>query len=752
MPAKINPQQHTYLSRNAHRLIIIGLIVLGLALRIWFLSVNAIDPRFSTADDGDYYQRAMRLAITGAYIDDFWLIRPPLHVFFFAFLLRISILLGDLTMGLGLIRAVQIGLFLLTIPLGYDLARRLFNPRAGLIFAALLTVWFPLVELPIHTFSEPLFFVLFALHLWLLVCWRDARLRTLNTAKRTLFSASLLAAAGVTLGLAALTRAPALYAAVFVLFWLLLVSLEDGRQHRGVDTQQHNMGQRLGSLINQLWPDIRASWRMIIGRCLIFLGAMVLTIAPWTMRNYLVYERFIPVDTLGAANLWLDMQPDRREKIELLKTIPQADRQAFAVGELKQILGDNPLRLWHDAWPNFQHIWKAQFVEDFLLKPNFYTRPLRETWLLGMAGDLLWFSFTLVGLVALAAPAREGSFRWLLLGWLGYTILTVLLLHVEPRYLMPIWFILMLYAAWAFSRPSALIADLRRHRFNAALALLLMISFLTIFFSYRNYPTALARGMQREWYHLAGSRAYAAGDYAAAIAAYQHMVLLDPRSVDGRVDLARLLLARADYEAASQALGNTAANRAQVVRAAIARAQGDTTRATQLFKDAAQWEGEDIQALTLNWLTPPPTTHLTLGDGLDYGYIRGFSAGEQIAQPDAPPRSYRWLQGHGRIVLPLPHALSPESHVMLEMAGGQPEATSLQVQFDQCQGRMCRVTLPVSAGQWRSYVLPIPPALAGQTTLSLTLSAPTFIPAHINPDSNDMRPLSVMISTVGVEP
>jgi 4-amino-4-deoxy-L-arabinose transferase-like glycosyltransferase len=722
---RVSVAWHALLQRR-HALLIAGLMLLGLALRLWFLSVNALDPRFSMADDGDYYERAQRFAITGQYLDDFWLIRPPLHVFLFALLLRISIILGDLTMGLALIRAVQIGLFLLTIPVGYDLARRLFNRRAGLIFAALLTVWYPLIELPIHTFSEPLFFVLFMLHLWLLLRWRDAR------------HWRWLAGAGLALGLAALTRSPALYATTFVLGWLVLVTLVEP------DAKARNPTGVVRAWLARL-RDLRWLGRLA-RRWAVFLVAFVLVVGPWTFRNYLVYERFIPIDTLGPPNLWLDLLPNRRENIALLQTMPQADRQAFAVGELKRILSDDPLRLWQNAGPNFQHIWKAQFVEDFLFKSNFHTRPLRAVWPLGILGDLLWFGFTLCGLAALAAPLREGPFRLLLLGWLSYTVLTVLLLHVEPRYLMPIWLVLMLYAAWALSAPAAMLGMLRRNWISGGLALLLLAGFLTLFFSYRNYPEALARGVQREWHYLVGARAYAADNDVAAVAAFEQMVAADPRSIDGRVELARALLAQARYDEALAVLGDSAANRANVLRAAIARAQGNPDLAAAYFRDAARWEGEDLQELTLAWLSPPPTTYLNLGNDLDYGYLTGFSFGEQSELPNGDQLTYRWLQGQGRIALPLPEPLQPGSRVTLRMAGGG-ASTPLRLRFSDGTSTSVWVT----GGVWRGYRLVVPPALAGQQHLTLTLDAPQFIPALQDAADADLRPLSLMISAVQVE-
>ena len=50
------------LTRNR---ILLALVLIGLALRLWFVAVNVIDPRYSAADDGDYYQRALRFAATG---------------------------------------------------------------------------------------------------------------------------------------------------------------------------------------------------------------------------------------------------------------------------------------------------------------------------------------------------------------------------------------------------------------------------------------------------------------------------------------------------------------------------------------------------------------------------------------------------------------------------------------------------------------------------------------------------------------
>jgi hypothetical protein len=71
----------------------------------------------------------------------------------------------------------------------------------------------------------------------------------------------------------------------------------------------------------------------------------------------------------------------------------------------------------------------------------------------------------------------------------------------------------------------------------------------------------------------------------------------------------------------------------------------------------------------------------------------------------------------------------------------------LTVRFGDVQA----LTVPVSGAGWRVYRLAVPPELAGQEALSLTLEAPTFIPAHAYPDSVDTRPLSLMVSGVRVQ-
>jgi hypothetical protein len=148
-----------------------------------------------------------------------------------------------------------------------------------------------------------------------------------------------------------------------------------------------------------------------------------------------------------------------------------------------------------------------------------------------------------------------------------------------------------------------------------------------------------------------------------------------------------------------------------------------------------------VQRWALEWLRPPATRAVALGDGLDIGYIEGFSAGERDATT-----SFRWLEGDGRVVLPLDEPLPAGAVVELRLTAGRPEGVPLEVIVGDDPG----ASLQVAGGQWRVYRVPVPAELAGTRRLEVRLRAPTFVPAREQPGSGDARALSLMVSEVAV--
>lgn len=700
--SRVSPMTATYA-------ILALLVVAGIAVRLWFISVNPLDPRYSNADDGDYYRRALRFAVTGAYVDDAWLIRPPLHVFFFALWMRLALILGVPQLGLLFIQLAQTALAVGMILIGFALARRLFaSTRAGLLFAGFLALWYSLAEHTTVLFSEHLYLFCFLLHLWFLMRYdQGSRL-------------SDLALAGMALGAAALTRSPALYAVVFVVGWLIVRALTVGASG-GVSRWQ--------AATSTVKPS------------LIVVAACLAVIAPWTARNYLTYGHLIPVDTLGQINLWLDLDDmaRRNANIDTLQRMPQSERHIYALERAREILAADPLRPFRSMWDTFRHIWKAQFIEDYFVKRGFFTRPLRETAPLGLIGDLMWLVCTITGLAGLAGRAREGiHFRLFFLAWIGYSLLTVLIFHVEPRYLLPLWMMIALYGAGMLG------AQWNGVRWTPHLAVQVVVvaAFFWLLLTYRDYPAIIASGIARERAMITGMSAYRSGDYAAAERAFRAALTAQPHFVDAQVHLALALKAQGRYEEALAALQRKSSRRAELVFGALLREIGIPAQAAPILTYIETTAGEAIQQWALRWLRPPPVEILAVGNGLDMGYLTGFSPAEQNATG-----GFRWLEGRGMIVLPLEESLRDDAVIILSMTGGEAEATTpLTVRI----GNGATWTVPVVRGQWRRYHLLAPSGSVEERRIVIELRAPTFVPARLDPASNDARALSLRLSRVQV--
>ena len=702
--------------------LVILLMLVALALRVWYLSVNPLSPEYSNADDGDYYRRALRLAVTGQYVDDSWLIRPPFHVLVFAGLLRLAIELGGSpATGVRLIQFFHTGLGVLMVPLCLALGRRMWSWRAGLIFAAFWAVWFPFVELPGTLFSEPIFLFLFALHLWLLLRFDDGgRLRDM-------------ALAGLVLGMAALTRSPALYALAFAVPWLVW------RTWRPARPVSHAPARAA--------PDRRslpAAIRAAVPPFAVLAAATVLVVAPWTMRNWIVYHKVIPIDTLGPINLWLDLDAagERDRKIRALRAVPQADRQELAVREARKILAADPIRPLRPMWGTFRHIWKAQYVEDYFLKRSFFTRPLREAAPLGLLGDLLWLIVAFSGLAGFLHPSTDRPYKIMAGLWLVYSIVTVLIFHVEPRYLLPIWLLLGLYAAPVLAGAPGLWAALRRQPARGVLLGAALLALAGLFLSYRDYPAIVSRGLRREAAMWRGEAAYERGDYRAAEQSFRAALAVDPGFGDAEWSLALALGAQGRPAEGIDVVNPEGSRRSTLVSGLLRRAAGDEEGARRYLRSSEGRSGEDTQVWSMRMLWAEPRAALVLGDdGLDLGYIRGFGGAET-----AGDRTMRWLLGDGSIVLPTPEPLPAGGAVVLDLAAPLDLSGPLEVVVE---GRW-RTTIAV-ASDWRRYHLTLPAELAGARKLRLDFRAPTRLPMLHNPESDDARPLSVMVHRVAIQ-
>jgi hypothetical protein len=177
---------------------------------------------------------------------------PPLYPYFTAVLYRAF-------HTLVAVKWVQAVLGAMVVPAVGRVGRLTFGRRAGLVAAGAVAVYPDFVWFSTHFWSETLFIVL----LW----WGLERLLRCDAAGAT-GATGAAGVAGVLWGLAALTRELSLYLSPVVVLWLL----------------RHG----------------RATWK----RTAAFVLCLVLTVAPWTVRNAVVFRAFIPVSTMGSLNLW----------------------------------------------------------------------------------------------------------------------------------------------------------------------------------------------------------------------------------------------------------------------------------------------------------------------------------------------------------------------------------------------------------------------------------------------------------------
>jgi hypothetical protein len=243
---------------------------------------------------------------------------PPLYPYFIAVLHR---LFGSLDAVL----AVQAVVGALLVPAVGRAGRTAFSPRVGLAAAALTALYPDLVWFSVRFWSETLFIVA----LW----WGIERVLEADLQG----SRGAAALGGLAWGLATLTRELSLYLAPFAAVWLAR-GLVPGRR---AETRPRDGG---------VW------------RAGIFLVALVLTLAPWTIRNAIVFNAFIPVSTMGGSNLWQGNVPlthlEVHESLGQITDPIERDRHARKLAR-EVILEQQPAWIFQKTASQMPEFWKA---------------------------------------------------------------------------------------------------------------------------------------------------------------------------------------------------------------------------------------------------------------------------------------------------------------------------------------------------------------------------------------------------------
>jgi 4-amino-4-deoxy-L-arabinose transferase-like glycosyltransferase len=390
------------------RRVLLALAAAGFLLRAGFLLLEPATP--PVADEKTWTNWAVEAIVTPRVrFDPFrfsMIFHPPAYPYFVAAGYE---LLGSL----AAVKWIQAAVGTLLVPALGLVAARAFGERVAVAVAALAAAYPELVWFSVHFWCETLFMVF----LW----WAWERLLA---ADRASAGARVAAAAGLLWGLAILTRETALYFTPVAAAWLAWGRGAAGR-----------------------------------AKGLAFLAAAVLTVAPWTYRNWVVFRSFIPVSTAGGLNLY---QGNAIEDGRLLSRQEVYDRYEAVQGRaeqyrwarregLRSIRERQPtwlLEKLRDEMPNF---WEADSQALVHVKRGAYG-PVRP-WAAVAAAlvVLLPLLAVLVGFVLGAAGFTWARGRGLLLAFLVYYNLIHVVTHGYARYRLPVLPVVMMLAAAALS-------------------------------------------------------------------------------------------------------------------------------------------------------------------------------------------------------------------------------------------------------------------------------------------------------------
>jgi len=277
---------------NSNKFLIPLLFALALMPRI---ATGIISGQVLSGDEGDYSQLASRILEGKAYHSNFPLgftnARPPLYPLFIAviyFFTNNSVLAVKLAQAL-------LGAFICIAV--FFIAEGIFKDKRVSLGAAFIYAIYPFsISIGPSFLSETLFTFLLALTIFFLFKGYDS-----PKLKNYLLS-------GIFLGLTALTRPVILAFVPFLILWLAFCS-------------PGNLSLKFKGVIFVMF-------------------FMVLTIMPWTFRNYLVFKEFIPISTGGGVTFYISNNESTLAKIHdplrPLATTPLTDGQKKEISRLSE--------------------------------------------------------------------------------------------------------------------------------------------------------------------------------------------------------------------------------------------------------------------------------------------------------------------------------------------------------------------------------------------------------------------------------
>jgi len=688
-------------------LIFIVSVVLGLGLRLTLWQWHEAYPL--GGDEQEYFGQALTLLREHRYVE-LRLMRPP---FYGLFLAGCIILVDSLVQNL---RLIQVGISTLTIFPMIFLSREIMQGRKlGKSYLPLLAGIFCALNYTLAAHATEL--LTETLFLWGLTWFWYLILRLKRIEKGR--KAQLLSVGiGLILGLLCLIRSIALPLIPLSVVWLL-------------------------------WPSAPSSLPsqkdQPLLRVILILFSTFSIILPWTTRNFMTYQALILLDTTGAENLWLDNDPRGREVVK---------RELYALGEdramrqkvafqqgLRSII-HYPTVFLTKAWAETRQFFALEYTDDLRDRPTIWAPPL-EVGMRLIFGDLLWLLLIVLGTYSLgrelcASLSNLSNFsrylpHWFLGLWGSYIFLTSILFHVEMRYRLPLYPLLIPYAALTFNA---------RPKFPPkGWAILLPLLTLPLTFTHAPYPLLAWQLGWKHYYLAEGKAALKRGELFLAEKAAKQALLKDSKSALAYVLLAQTFMQKGEREAAEKMLREAlkvkpAHPYAHLLLGDLLRQKGDFQAAQKEFR-AETSSLEDLQTWSWEEFSSPWPQKVLLGAGLDLGFIKGF----HLSTEGIP---YRWTKGAALIRLKVAGAQT--KLLQLQLASGRPVSAPKPLLEVEIEGKKVG-SFPVAV-EWRTYHLLLPKEVESKTVLSL--QSTTFTPRTYDPTSSDGRRLGIKVGKVEI--
>ncbi len=434
-----------------------ALVVLAGGVR--WVAMRATDPVRLIGDENYYGMTALQIARGRGHIGGVssqasraW--RPPAHSYLLSLLADPDLPLTEPSLR-GYVRRLlllQVGFGAGLVGLTALLGRALFDDRVGWIAGAIAALYPAFIAHSHYLWSETLFAVLVI----------GALPGVVEVERRR--SWLIASVAGVAFGIATLTRETALpVAAVAAIWWV--------------------------------WTAEPAQRRRARLQGALMLALAILVVMPWTVRNYLVLDRFVPVSTVGwfAAGEgntlehpnWLQPRGPAQRAFHsaYYEIVDEGERLDFARRyTLERIAAEQPTWILKKTVRNLAQLWSPDSVLLYKLRRGAYGEV--PAWIERTATlvSVLTYAAVLTGGVLGIAAARGTGRQLLPCLILGVVVALHVFANATARFRVPWMPLLIVYASYAVARGHNLRRDLAGRRWIAPAGVLLF--FFAVCFPY----------------------------------------------------------------------------------------------------------------------------------------------------------------------------------------------------------------------------------------------------------------------------